>query len=87
LGTKLAQVALGFGADDLHGTIGEEKIFHMAGAATPQVLPEAAMIQAIREAGQIPVQRDTFYERIVLDKTARKSPESSKGNSPSYESG
>jgi aminodeoxyfutalosine synthase len=87
LGMKLAQVALGFGADDLHGTIVEEKIFHMAGATSPQLQPEAQMIQAIREAGQIPVQRDTFYEKIELDTTARKSQESSKGNSPSYESG
>ena len=64
LGMKLAQVALGFGADDLHGTIVEEKIFHMAGATSPQLQPKEAMIQAIREAGQTPVQRDTFYQPI-----------------------
>lgn len=66
LGTKLAQVALSFGADDLHGTIFEEHIFHMAGARTPQKLPEQLMIQAIREAGKIPVQRDSFYEPIQV---------------------
>jgi aminodeoxyfutalosine synthase len=66
LGLKLAQVALSFGADDLHGTILEEKIFHMAGAPTPQLQTEAAMIRAIREAGQIPVQRGTFYEPIKV---------------------
>ena len=64
MGIKLAQVALHYGADDLHGTILEEKIFHMAGADTPQVQTEIEMIQAIREAGRVPVQRDTFYEPI-----------------------
>jgi aminodeoxyfutalosine synthase len=66
MGLKLAQVALSFGADDLHGTILEEKIFHMAGASTPQLQTETAMIKAIREAGQIPVQRDTFYQPIKV---------------------
>jgi aminodeoxyfutalosine synthase len=66
LGLKLAQVALSYGADDLHGTIVEEKIFHMAGAASPQLQTEAAMIKAIREAGRIPVQRNTFYEAIKV---------------------
>src|SRR6185436_5960483 len=60
LGLKLAQVALSYGADDLHGTIIEEHIFHMAGAASPQVQTEAAMLKAIREAGRVPVQRNTF---------------------------
>ena len=64
MGMKLAQVALNYGADDLHGTILEEKIFHMAGADTPQLQTETEMIQAIREAGRVPVQRDTFYEPI-----------------------
>jgi aminodeoxyfutalosine synthase len=64
LGMKLAQVALSYGADDLHGTIIEEYIFHMAGAKSPQLQTEAAMVKAIREAGRMPVQRDTFYEPI-----------------------
>jgi aminodeoxyfutalosine synthase len=64
LGTKLAQVALSYGADDLHGTILEENIFHMAGASSPQVQTRAEMIKAIREAGRTPVQRDTFYEAM-----------------------
>jgi aminodeoxyfutalosine synthase len=69
MGLKLAQVALSFGADDLHGTIIEEHIFHMAGATSPQSQAEADMIKAIREAGRTPVQRDTFYEPIkVLEK-------------------
>lgn len=66
LGTKLAQVALSYGADDLHGTILEEHIFHMAGATTPQVRTETDMIKAIREAGCVPVQRNTFYEPIKI---------------------
>src|SRR5690242_4031877 len=64
LGLKLAQVALSYGADDLHGTIIEEHIFHMAGATSPQLQPEAEMVKAIREAGRTPVQRNTFYEPI-----------------------
>ncbi len=64
LGMNLAQVALAYGADDIHGTIVEEHIFHMAGAKSPQLQTENDMVQAIREAGQIPVQRDTFYEPI-----------------------
>jgi aminodeoxyfutalosine synthase len=61
MGLKLAQVALSYGADDLHGTIIEEHIFHMAGAHSPQLQTEAEMIKAIRETGCTPVQRDTFY--------------------------
>ena len=66
LGLKLAQVALSYGADDLHGTIIEEHIFHMAGAASPQAQTEAAMVKAIREAGKSPVQRNTFYEPVKV---------------------
>ncbi|MBX3743792.1 MAG: aminofutalosine synthase MqnE [Verrucomicrobiae bacterium] len=64
LGTKLSQVALSYGADDLHGTILEEHIFHMAGATSPQGRTEAELVKAIREAGFVPVQRNTFYEPI-----------------------
>lgn len=64
LGMKLAQVALSYGADDLHGTIVEEHIFHMAGSQVPQLQTESAMVKAIREAGREPVQRNTFYEPI-----------------------
>jgi aminodeoxyfutalosine synthase len=66
LGMKLAQLALSFGADDLHGTIVEEHIFRMAGASGRQFQPEANLIKAIREAGFIPVQRNTFYEPIKV---------------------
>ena len=64
LGLPLAQQALNYGVDDLHGTIMEEKIFHMAGAQTPQGQTAAAMERAIREAGREPMQRDTWYRRI-----------------------
>jgi aminodeoxyfutalosine synthase len=66
LGLKLAQVALSFGADDLHGTIIEEHIFHMAGATSPQLQTETDMLKAIGEAGRTPVQRNTFYEPIKI---------------------
>jgi aminodeoxyfutalosine synthase len=66
MGLKLAQVALSYGADDLHGTIIEEHIFHMAGAKSPQLQTEAEMLKAIREAGRTPVQRNTFYEPIKV---------------------
>jgi aminodeoxyfutalosine synthase len=49
--------------DDLHGTIIEEKIFHMAGARTPQQQTVHALEKAIREAGR-PMQRNSYYERI-----------------------
>src|SRR6266404_6531041 len=64
LGLPLAQVSLSYGVDDLHGTIMEEKIFHMAGATTPQQQSIAALQHAIREAGRIPVQRDSYYRHL-----------------------
>lgn len=64
LGLPLAQLSLSYGVDDLHGTIIEEKIFHMAGAKTPQQQTVAALEKAIREAGRTPMQRNSFYERI-----------------------
>ncbi|MEA3209670.1 MAG: aminodeoxyfutalosine synthase [Chthoniobacter sp.] len=64
LGLPLAQQALNYGVDDLHGTIMEEKIFHMAGAKTPQEQTVEALATAIREAGREPMQRDTWYRRI-----------------------
>jgi len=82
LGTKLAQVALNYGADDIHGTIIEEHIFHMAGAKSPQAQKEADMVKAIREVGRTPVQRNTFYEAIKVwdDKGTSADAESAGGN-------
>lgn len=86
LGLKLAQVALSYGADDLHGTIVEEKIFHMAGAKSPELQTEAEMIKAIREVGRVPVQRNTFYEPIkVWETPAAAATESSPSRSPVLE--
>ena len=64
LGLPTAQIALSYGVDDLHGTIHQEKIFHMAGSQTPQGQAVATLEHAIREAGRIPMQRNTFYQRI-----------------------
>mgnify|MGYP003311512980 CR=1 FL=1 len=61
---KLAQVALSYGANDLHGTIVEEHIFNMAGAGSSKGSTEASLVKAIREAGRVPVQRNTFYEPV-----------------------
>ncbi len=64
MGLPLAQVSLSYGVDDLHGTIMEEKIFHMAGAKTPQQQTVASLRHVIREAGREPVQRDSFYNHL-----------------------
>jgi aminodeoxyfutalosine synthase len=64
MGMKLAQVALSYGVDDLDGTVLEEKIYHMAGAQTPQQMAQAELVRAIREAGREPVQRDSLYRRV-----------------------
>jgi aminodeoxyfutalosine synthase len=67
-GLPLAQISLSYGADDLHGTIMEEKIFHMAGATTPQQQTIATLEHAIREAGRVPVQRDSYYGHLANGK-------------------
>ena len=70
MGLPLAQVALGYGVDDLHGTIMEEKIFQMAGAKTGQGQTVATLEKAIREAGREPMQRDSHYNRIASTSVA-----------------
>ncbi len=67
LGEKIAQVALGFGADDLDGTVVHELIYHDAGAKTPEGLTVAHIHRLIREAGRDPVERDTLYRRVYRD--------------------
>lgn len=64
IGPKLAQVALSFGADDMDGTVKEEVITHMAGAETDQAMGHKTLIRLIKEAGRVPVQRDTLYNVI-----------------------
>lgn len=61
LGERLAQAALSFGVDDVDGTVLEERIYHMAGATTPQALSEAQLHRLIRSAGRVPVERDSLY--------------------------
>ena len=72
MGLPLAQVSLSYGVDDLHGTIMEEKIFHMAGATTPQELTVATLERVIREAGRDPVQRDSYYRHIRSSRNGTK---------------
>jgi len=61
---RVAQIALRFGADDLDGTVVEEKIYHDAGATTPEHLTRADLERLIRAAGRIPVERDTLYNPV-----------------------
>jgi aminodeoxyfutalosine synthase len=64
LGEKLSQVALLFGADDLEGTVIEERIAHSAGARTKYGLSEAELARMIKKAGKEPARRDSFYRRL-----------------------
>ena len=73
LGQDTAAAALHFGASDLDGTIGQEKIAHAALAKSPVGMAEAGMVQMIREAGKIPVQRDALY-RVIREYPRRDSP-------------
>jgi len=61
---KIAQIAQRFGADDLDGTVVEEKIYHDAGATTSQSLRREELLRLIREAGREPVERDTLYRPV-----------------------
>ena len=64
-GLEVAQIALWFGVDDLDGTVQEERIYHMAGAATPEFMTTSAIRRLIRAAGREPVERDTLYNVIT----------------------
>jgi aminodeoxyfutalosine synthase len=65
---SIAQIALRFGADDLDGTVVEEKIYHDAGATTSQFTPRAELERLIRAAGRVPVERDTLYRPVDRSK-------------------
>src|SRR5262249_35771291 len=65
LGIKTAQIALGFGADDLDGTVVYEKIYHDAGSDSPQELSVAEIRRLIEEAGRVPIERDTLYNEVI----------------------
>jgi aminodeoxyfutalosine synthase len=64
-GVETAQLALWFGADDLDGTVQEERIYHMAGSRTPEAMSTREIRRLIRAAGREPVERDTLYNVIV----------------------
>ena len=64
-GVDVAQVSLWFGVDDLDGTVQEEKIYHMAGARTPEAMTTSAIRRLIRVAGREPVERDTLYNVVT----------------------
>jgi aminodeoxyfutalosine synthase len=67
---KIAQIALRFGADDLDGTVIEEKIYHDAGATTPQGMRRQELVRLIREAGREPIERDTLYRPVTRTETS-----------------
>ena len=64
LGEKISQLALKFGADDIDGTVIEEKITHSAGCLTGEHLTAEQLSELIRKAGKIPVERDSFYRKV-----------------------
>ena len=61
---KMAQIALRFGADDLDGTVVEEKIYKDAGRTTEGAMRRGELLRLIREAGREPVERDTLYHPV-----------------------
>ena len=67
---KIAQISLRFGADDMDGTVIEEKIYHDAGATTPQGMRREELERLIRAAGRIPVERDTLYRPVTRTETS-----------------
>jgi aminodeoxyfutalosine synthase len=61
---QVAQMALSYGANDLDGVVREEKIYHTAGASSPQMQTENELVRLIKDAGLTPVERDTFYNPL-----------------------
>lgn len=61
---KISQVALHFGVDDLEGTVVRERIYHEAGAGTPEGLTFSEIVRLIKDAGKRPVERDALYQEI-----------------------
>jgi aminodeoxyfutalosine synthase len=70
LGTEIAQLALGFGASDIDGTVEEEHIMHMAGSDAPQLVTEQGLRHMIEEAGRVAVERDTIYRPVRPEEMA-----------------
>ncbi|HEX9828715.1 MAG TPA: aminofutalosine synthase MqnE [Bacteroidota bacterium] len=73
---EVASIALNFGADDMDGTVGGEKIAHDAGAISPMTLAKDQIVRIIQDAGKIPVERDVYYNPLSLqsDKVIGKIP-------------
>jgi aminodeoxyfutalosine synthase len=67
---SVAQIAQRFGANDIDGTVVEEKIYHDAGAETTQHLRRQDLLRLIREAGRNPVERDTAYRPVTRTESA-----------------
>ena len=67
---KIAQISLRFGADDMDGTVVEEKIYHDAGATTPQGMRRQELIRLIKEAGREAIERDTLYRPVTRTETS-----------------
>ena len=70
IGTKLAQIALHFGADDLVGTVVDETITHAAGAKTASGMTRSEFEKVIRETGREPFERDSEYRRVLREPAA-----------------
>ncbi|HWZ45537.1 MAG TPA: aminofutalosine synthase MqnE [Candidatus Saccharimonadales bacterium] len=70
MSAKIAQICLRFGADDIDGTVIEEKIYHDAGATTPQGMRRNDLMRLITEAGREPVERDTMYRPVTRTETS-----------------
>jgi aminodeoxyfutalosine synthase len=70
MSAKIAQIALRFGADDIDGTVVEEKIYHDAGSTESQSLRRGDLLRLIREAGREPVERDTLYRPVERTESA-----------------
>jgi aminodeoxyfutalosine synthase len=70
MSAKIAQISLRFGADDIDGTVIEEKIYHDAGATTPQGMRRQDLVRLITEAGREPIERDTLYRPVTRTEDA-----------------
>ena len=66
LGEATASLALHFGASDVNGTLEDEKIAHMAQAASPAGLATEQILRMVRDAGKIPVERDALYNVVKV---------------------
>ena len=82
LGVKTAQAALSFGADDLDGTIMEERIGHMAGSDEAQALGRQELEDMIRGCGFIPVNRDALFNPLPPEAAGKKAAQDAGGARP-----